>query len=122
MILSSTELLRNPTGWVTGPPLPIPLTGHCLTPVDEGSEETFFLNGGKTASHINSAKQWLFHWSNQTWQDLPDMGTGIKEHGCAPFRAGDGARMIMTAGGVDNSGPRQVPKEGGNDLNLTKRI
>ena len=55
------------------------------------------LQGGKTEFWEQVAHVWLFHWSNQTWEALPDLAGVVSDHACAPFTAENGARMVITS-------------------------
>ena len=109
-ITDSTEVLDPWQGWINGPPLPIPLFGHCLTPLDKNSDSTFFIHGGRTSHWAESGKVWFFHWNNQSWAPLSDLSYAASYHACAPLTMPDGTRIIVTAGGESEGNPLKVYK------------
>lgn len=104
----STEVLKDNLGWITGPPLPIPLFSHCLSSIDNENDTTFMIHGGRSTNWSGSKKVWLFDWANQEWTSLPDLGVPISDHACAPITLADGSKVIVTAGGESQGNPLKV--------------
>ncbi|QQP55139.1 Uncharacterized protein FKW44_008235, partial [Caligus rogercresseyi] len=88
-----SEILRLPhVKTIPGPRLPSDLELHCMVQINDF--ETMII-GGLRLHSPNSAKTWIFNWSDMAWRFGPDLIQGRRSHVCGLYKN----KYVVVGGG-----------------------
>ena len=94
VILNTSEILKN-VGFIQGPNLPIPLSGHCSVNINE---EEIFIAGGYGQPHLKNS--FIFNNKAFSWDHLPLMKYGRFGHACGKLMTLFNDIVVVVAGGL----------------------
>ena len=97
VLLNTSEILEDDGGggFVPGPMLPMPLSGHCTVSI-EGWH--MFVAGGYGVSHLRES--FLLDTDDRSWRSLPMMRHGKFGHSCGRAETEFGEVKVIVTGGL----------------------
>ena len=91
---NSSEILDPNLGWQLGPELPIKLSDHCVTAINETH---IILTGGFNSDVFDDlSNTYFFDWPNQRWIRGPSLRLSRNNHMCAYHSK---SNSVVVAGG-----------------------